>query len=48
MKNKQGTMGVYKQMYGAEIILLGFVLGVSTMTILSLYKWALKYWNKEI
>jgi hypothetical protein len=35
-------------MYGAEIILIGFVLGVATMTILNLYKWALKYWNKDL
>ncbi len=26
-------------------ILIGFLIGLSTMAIISLYKWALKYWQ---
>ncbi len=34
-------------MPGVVIILIGFVMGIMTMTIISLYKWVLKYWNNE-
>jgi len=27
------------------IILIGFMVGLTTMTIINLYKWALKYWH---
>ena len=28
------------------IILIGFMAGLTTMMIINLYKWALKYWNE--
>ncbi len=28
------------------IILIGFITGLTTMTIINFYKWALKYWNE--
>ena len=34
-------------MQGAVIILIGFVMGIMTMTVISLYKWALDYWNNS-
>jgi hypothetical protein len=32
-------------MPGITIIILGFVAGMLTMTIISFYKWFLKIWN---
>ena len=28
------------------IILIGFMVGLSTMAIINLYKWVLKYWHE--
>jgi len=35
-------------MQAIVMVLLGFVAGMFTMTIVSLYKWVLKYLDKEL
>jgi hypothetical protein len=30
------------------MVLVGFIAGLMTMTVVSLYKWVLKYWNEGV